>query len=135
MAALNKSARAAGWIALSVMPAAFSQTAPDESVIRTGTHVVLVNVVVRDKHGKPVAGLDRGDFVLRDNGQEQQISLFAVEEAGPAAPAAPPGAEGLTFTNRPPNLAAVTVFLFGIAAPPCSCWAIRSPCCTISPRI
>lgn len=37
---------------------------------------MLVNVVAKDRHGKPVADLSRDDFVLRDNGQEQRIALF-----------------------------------------------------------
>jgi VWFA-related protein len=72
-----------------------------------------VNVVAKDKHGKPVADLGRDDFVLRDNGQEQKISLFALEETSGAAPAVPSSPARLTFTNRPgPGIAAVTVFLF-----------------------
>jgi hypothetical protein len=50
-----------------------AQAAPDSAVIQGGTHIVLVNVVVKDKHGKPVDDLGRNDFVLRDNGQEQKI--------------------------------------------------------------
>lgn len=92
---------------------AVPQVAPAPDVIQGGTHVVLVNVVVKDKHGKPVDDLRRDDFVLRDNGQEQKITLFAVEAAGgKTAPPATP-ADRLTFTNRPPaNTAAITVFLF-----------------------
>ena len=94
---------------LSVIPLATA----DQPVIQGGTHVVLVNVVVKDKHGKPVAGLGRDDFVLRDNGQEQKISLFALEEAGQGATAVASAPERLTFTNRPgQGIAAVTVFLF-----------------------
>jgi hypothetical protein len=59
-----------------------SQATPDQTAIQGGTHVVLVNVVAKDKHGKPVADLSRDDFVLRDNGQEQKIALFALEDAG-----------------------------------------------------
>ena len=81
-------------------------------VMRAATHIVTVNVVVQDKHGKPVDDLRRDDFVLRDNGQEQKIAMFALENAGEAGtPASPPA--GLTFTNRPgPGSAGVTVFLF-----------------------
>ena len=81
-------------------------------VMRAATHIVMVNVVVQDKHGKPVDDLRRDDFVLRDNGQEQKIAMFALENAGEAGtPASPPA--GLTFTNRPgPGSAGVTVFLF-----------------------
>jgi VWFA-related protein len=90
------------------------QAAPDQVLIQAGTHVVLVNVVVKDKHGKLVDDLSRDDFVLRDNGQEQKITLFALEKAGEALPAAVSSSSaGLTFTNRPgPNNPAVTAFLF-----------------------
>jgi VWFA-related protein len=72
-----------------------------------------VNVVVKDKHGKPVDGLRRDDFTLRDNGQEQKIALFALEESGAASTAVSAPPDRLTFTNRPaPGMAAVTLFLF-----------------------
>src|ERR1022692_1571281 len=92
---------------------AVPQATPDQAVIQGGTHVVLVNVVAKDKHGKPVADLGRNDFVLRDNGQEQKIALFALEEARETATAVPSSPARLTFNNRPgPGIAAVTVFLF-----------------------
>jgi VWFA-related protein len=92
---------------------AVPQATPDQVVIQGGTHVVLVNVVVKDKHGKPVDNLTRDDFVLQDNGQEQAIGLFALEQAGGTAAAISNPPARLTFTNRPgPNIAAVTVFLF-----------------------
>jgi VWFA-related protein len=82
-------------------------------VIQAGTHVVLVNVVAKDKHGKPVAGLGRDDFVVRDNGQEQKIVLFALDDASETASAASSSPARLTFANRPrSNMAGVTVFLF-----------------------
>jgi VWFA-related protein len=92
---------------------AVSQTPPDQAVIQAGTHIVLVNVVAKDKHGKPVAGLSRDDFVLRDNGREEKIAFFALEQESPAATSVPGSPARLTFTNRPaPGMAAVTVFLF-----------------------
>src|ERR1039457_449201 len=69
--------------------AAVPQAKPDPVVIQGGTRVVLVNVVAKDKHGKPVADLTRDDFVLRDNGQEEKIALFALEEASQTATAVP----------------------------------------------
>jgi VWFA-related protein len=94
-------------------PRAAPQAMPDPAVIQGGTHVVLVNVVVKDKHGKPVDDLRRDDFILRDNGQEQKITLFALEEAGGKAAPVSSSPDRFTFTNRPPpNIAAVTVFLF-----------------------
>jgi VWFA-related protein len=92
---------------------AVPQAAPDQVVIHAGTHVVLVNVVVKDKSGKPVDDLRRADFELRDNGQEQRIALFALEKTSEAATAVSISPAALTFTNRPgPDVAAVTVFLF-----------------------
>ena len=41
---------------------AVPQATPDQVVIHAGTHVVLVNVVVKDKSGKPVDDLRRADF-------------------------------------------------------------------------
>ena len=82
----------------------------DEPPISSTTHVVLVNVVVKDKHGKPVDDLTRDDFVVRDNGRKQKIALFAREEN--SAVAATPR-QPLTFTNRPAaGMPSVTVFLF-----------------------
>ena len=81
-------------------------------MIQTQTHVVLINVVAKDKHGKPVEDLTRDDFELRDNGQDQKIGLFAREEVIDKAPA-PGSPSALTFTNRPAAAAPnVTAFLF-----------------------
>jgi VWFA-related protein len=90
-----------------------SQATPDPNVIHTGTHVVLVNVVAKDKHGKPVNDLTRDDFVLRDNGREQKIGLFALEnaEVGGSAATVSNTSGNLTFSNRP-GVAGITVFLF-----------------------
>jgi VWFA-related protein len=87
--------------------------APETSVIRAATHVVILNVVVKDKHGKPADDLKRDDFVLRDNGQERKIALFALDDARAAAGADAAAALPLTFTNRPTlGGAHVTAFLF-----------------------
>ncbi len=50
-------------------------------------------VVVRDQEGRAIAGLDKGDFKIFDDGKEREITAFAVEtstRAG-APPAVPPG--------------------------------------------
>jgi len=98
---------------LGLASTAVPQSTPDEPVIHARTHIVLMNVVVKDKSGKAVDDLSRADFKLRDNGQEQRIALFALEKAGVTATAVSRSPAALTFTNRPgPNVAAVTVFLF-----------------------
>jgi len=54
----------------------------DQQVLRVTTHLVVVNVVVHDKKGAPVAGLTRDDFKIFDGGNEEKISVFSVEQRG-----------------------------------------------------
>jgi VWFA-related protein len=101
---------------LALMPIARPQAPPDQVLIQAGTHIVLLNVIAKDKHGKSVGDLKRDDFTVRDNGQERTITLFAREETGESANALSPppaaAAARMTFTNRPGPSAAFTVFLF-----------------------
>lgn len=56
--------------------------------LRVERNVVQVRVVVRNKHGRPIPNLVKGDFLLFDNGKPQVITNFSVENArGAAAPA------------------------------------------------
>lgn len=60
-----------------------------------------MNVVVRDKGGKPVEGLQPEDFTLFDQGQPQKIAVFSLESSsamtrGGALPPRPSN----VFTNR-----------------------------------
>lgn len=73
-------------------------------VLRVTTHLVLVDVVVYDKHGNHVTNLTAADFTLLDHGKLQKISVFSGEHAGdslaengPPFPPLPPN----VFTNRP----------------------------------
>jgi VWFA-related protein len=61
--------------------------------------MVLVDVVVTDRQGKPVPGLRPEDFVIEENGKVQKISsLVTPAENSPApAPQLPPG----IYSNRP----------------------------------
>jgi len=66
---------------------AFTQTGlgasePNQQVLRVTTHLVVVNAVVHDKRGAPVAGLTRDDFKVFDGGKEEKISVFSVEQRG-----------------------------------------------------
>ena len=45
---------------------------------RVESELVLVNVVVRDKQGKPVTGLKAEDFTLLEEGKAQKISSFDI---------------------------------------------------------
>ena len=54
---------------------------------RAETNLVLVPVVVRNAKGEAVANLTKADFHLFDNGKEQTIASFSVEEtSGQVAP-------------------------------------------------
>src|SRR5215467_8991065 len=58
-----------------------AQQPPD--VIRVGTKLVQVEVVVRDKDG-PLTGLKRENFTLLDQGETRKIELFnSSSEKGP----------------------------------------------------
>lgn len=65
--------------------------------IRVTTHLVLVDVVVTDKQGKPVAGLHPEDFTLEENGKAQKISMFVRPSENAAPEPLPPG----IYSNRP----------------------------------
>ena len=108
-----RSFRPAAWawiLSLCTLPA--QQPAPEAASFHTASHLVVLNVVVKDKHGKPVDDLKRDDFVLRDNDQEQKIAMFALDDAR-RSDAASATIAPLTFTNGPAlGATRVTAFLY-----------------------
>ena len=66
------------------------QSAPPPSAdLRVETNLVLIPVSVSDPLNRPVTGLDRENFSIFDNGSQQTISAFSMEDA--------PVAVGLVF--------------------------------------
>jgi VWFA-related protein len=59
-------------------PLAQSPPAPaaPETTIKTTTEEVVLDVVVRDKHGKPVNNLKADDFQITDNGEKRTVKSF-----------------------------------------------------------
>ena len=66
-----------------------------QAVFRSSVDLVTVNVVVRDKDGKPVRGLTRDDFTVYEDDRAQPIATFDMEEL-PAGPEGAPAAAGPT---------------------------------------
>src|SRR5438477_11214273 len=86
-------ARLIGIAAIAIAAGGWFQSAPSTPevpapTIRVSTHLVLVDVVVTDKHGKPITGLHPEDFVIQEKGKNQKIAFFtspgeSVKQPGP----------------------------------------------------
>lgn len=106
--------------ALSQAPQAALAQAPQKEIRVTGgpyllppprfsatSDLVEVDVVVRDRDGRPVAGLAQQNFTLTDNGRTRELSAFSVSTA-PAPPAAAAHAPGEARPAAMPARAAGT---------------------------
>src|SRR5579872_5119679 len=95
---------------------AAAQTSPPQtsSTIRVQTEVVIEEVTVKDKSGKPIPGLTSKDFVLTEDGVPQNISFVEYQEIAPLAdtPQPPPTSAEITATAPP-----VTSFQIAPEAP------------------
>ena len=71
--------------------------------IRQTVHQVLVDIVVSDKDGKPVRGLSKSDFTVKEDGQQQHLLSFDVEDSNTPAfiPPKLPPLPANTFVNLP----------------------------------
>ncbi|MBA2647235.1 MAG: VWA domain-containing protein [Pyrinomonadaceae bacterium] len=57
----------------------------DDEVVRVNADLVVLNVTVTDKHGRYARKIPRADFKILEDGREQTISTFGVEETPFAA--------------------------------------------------
>jgi hypothetical protein len=64
----------------SAQTAAVSKQDDEDEVIKVNTDLVVLNATVMDAKGKYVHGLGRSDFRVMEDGREQLISDFGVEE-------------------------------------------------------
>ncbi len=77
---------------------------PQETVtFKVNTNLVVVNVEVRDRSGRPVEGLKAEDFEVLENGTAQRISVFEFQKLDGAAP--PPAASLTASTPASPAAA------------------------------
>jgi VWFA-related protein len=56
--------------------------APPATSITVQTNLVEVGAVVRDSRGDPAGGFQADDFILRDDGRPQKISVFVEQRTG-----------------------------------------------------
>jgi len=87
------------------MPLAQSQTPPRTPVFRSGTELVLVNVVVRDKSGAVVRGLKQDDFSIAEDDKPQTITSFDFEELDRADAVVPSAASSPVLPEKPMSMA------------------------------
>jgi len=80
------------FLALLILVAALATSSYPQSpasdlppVIKTTTHLVVLNVVVTDKSGHPVTNLKKEDFTVLENGQSQVLSTFETPMAFPSS--------------------------------------------------
>jgi VWFA-related protein len=76
------------FIALPASSFEYQSEAPSV-VLKSETRAVQVNVVVEDKTGEPVQGLNKESFTLFDNGKPREIQFFSTDTAGPPSSAPP----------------------------------------------
>jgi Ca-activated chloride channel family protein len=65
--------------------AAVARAQDDDEVVRVESDLVVLNVTVTDPQGRYVHKLARTDFKIFEDGREQPVSLFSVEETPFAA--------------------------------------------------
>ena len=81
--------------------AARAQSQPDRPVFPSQVEQITVDAVVLDKNGRPVPGLTREDFVVREDGRVQEIASFeAFVLEPPDAPPPPPAVASNEPTAR-----------------------------------
>ena len=79
-----------------------SNNAPQNApVLKTTTRAVVVDIVVTDKSGAAVTGLQRRDFSVLEDGKSQAIDFFEEHTATNATPASLPQLPPDVYSNEP----------------------------------
>src|ERR1700693_5954022 len=96
-----------GWLAVSAQqpPAQDAASGPQKDlVISTTTQLVVEDVLIKGKDGKPVLGLKPSDFTITEDGKPQKISVFefqTLEEELAGASSGPPKSPTVSAAPKP----------------------------------
>jgi len=82
-------------------PTASQISNPETPTIKASARLVLVDVVVRNQKGEPMAGLPGSNFKILEDGVPQTISSFEEHKAGAIEPTKLPPMPPNVFTNFP----------------------------------
>jgi VWFA-related protein len=109
-------------------PAQAPKTSQQAFILRTQTNVVLIDVRVHDKSGNPVTDLKQSDFRVWEDGAEQTLTSFSLEDVERLAQAAGAGerAPVIDLEKLPPEVKAeqviqdhrLLVFFFDLSSMP-----------------
>jgi VWFA-related protein len=77
------------------------QPATTTATFSTNVQLVLEEVTVKDKSGKPIEGLHKEDFTVTEDGKPQNITFFQFENVDEVAASAPPIAQLAPPTELP----------------------------------
>jgi VWFA-related protein len=81
--------------------------------IHVSSKLVTVNAVVMDKQDNPITNLAKGDFLITDGGQPQELQFFSKIESGNPVSATPaPGDYTNAVADGRPFSGAATIILF-----------------------
>lgn len=78
------------WLALLALSSALAQTSDRPVTFRATTRLVVINVTVTDRNGRPVEDLTKDDFEITEDGKPQKIAVFEFQRLEP-----PERSEGL----------------------------------------
>ena len=76
-------AKQAGVVVTVALLVLASRAQEPSSTLKVDVNLVNVFVTVTDPHGAPVPSLEKENFLLKENGKEQKISVFSRESALP----------------------------------------------------
>lgn len=92
------------WVLIGILGVALFGQAPPvdipQTTIRAATHMVVVDVIVSDKAGNAVTGLQSTDFSVKEDGKDQKIAAFRFEAPRPAESRSLPTLPPHIYTNR-----------------------------------